>query len=259
MWLVSDADTKIYLLGTMHALPARMSWEGGKVGDAVSAADELVMELAPKELAAAGGVFQELAPRTRPLAMETRLPPAAYARFRTVEKDGGFDGDGLDDWAVLVLIGQQIARRAELDPANGVETGLTRHFRATGKAIGGLETAREQLMIFETLDPQTQRALLTRAATGADTAVADVEAMTTAWASGDVAALERMINEDVEAVPAARQAIIADRNHRWAAWARARMARPGTVLLAVGAGHLVGDDGLPALLAAEGLAVRRVQ
>jgi hypothetical protein len=260
MWLVADADTRIYLLGTMHALPRGTSWDGGKIADAIGTADELVMELAPAQLAAAGEEFRKLAPRAAPLAIEARLGGKALANYRAIEEsDSDFGGDTLDDWAVMVLIGQRAARKADLSPAAGVETGLTERFSAAGKPIAGLETARAQLMLFETLDPPTQRALLTRAAEGAKDAVAEVTALTAAWSRGDVAALEAMINEDIDAVPMARRAIITDRNRRWSAWAKRRMAQPGTVLMAVGAGHLVGADGVPAMLAAGGMTVTRVQ
>jgi uncharacterized protein YbaP (TraB family) len=260
MWLVADDDTQIYLLGAMHALPRGTDWDGGKVAEAVRSADELVMELSPEELAEAGSVFQALAPRTVPLAMEKRLPPPALAGYRTLEASGGdFGGDSLDDWAVMVLMGQRVAQNAALDSSDGVETRLTQRFKDARKPIRGLETAREQLMFFETLDPATQRTLLTRAAENSADAVKDVDALTAAWGRGDVTALEKVINEDVDAVPAARKAIITDRNRRWSAWVQERLEKPGTVLMAVGAGHLVGPDGVPAMLEAEGLKVRRVQ
>ena len=260
MWLVADDDTQIYMLGAMHALPRGTDWGGGKVADAIGSADELVMELAPEELAEAGGIFQSLAPRTAPLAMEKRLPPPALAGYRALEASGGdFGGDTLDDWAVMVLMGQRVAQNAELDSSDGVETRLTEQFKDAGKPIRGLETAREQLMFFETLDPATQRMLLTRAAEKSGDALKEVGALTAAWGRGDVAALEKVINEDVDTVPAARKAIITDRNRRWSAWVKQRMRQPGTVLMAVGAGHLVGADGVPAMLEADGLKVTRVQ
>lgn len=262
MWLVADDDTSIFLLGTMHALPAGTDWTAGKVGQAIAAADELVLELSPDQLAAAGAEFQRLAPRTAPLPIDRRLPPAALASYRALEASGpgrSFGGDRLDDWAVLVLMGQRAAQNARLSPDAGVESGLTKTFRAADKPIAGLETAEEQLMLFETLAPATQRVLLTRAANRAESAAEDVTDMTAAWSRGDVAALEKIINDDIDAVPDARMAIITDRNRRWSAWARQRMARPGTVLMAVGAGHLVGADSVPAMLDAEGLRVTRVQ
>lgn len=259
MWLIEDADTRIYLLGTMHALPAGTDWNRGKVAAAVDAADELMLELSPAELAKAGAMFQALAPRDAPLAMDRRLPPAALAVYRRIEGSGDFGGDRLDDWALLVLMGQRVAEEANLSPADGVESGLTAAFRDAGKPVSGLESARSQLMAFETLDPRAQRALLVAALANADHAVRDVRAMAADWSRGDAEALARIINEDVDAVPAARKAILTDRSRRWTAWAKRRMEQPGTVLLAVGAGHLVGNDGVPAMLEADGLTVTRVQ
>lgn len=260
MWLVEDDDTRIYMLGTMHALPRATAWQAGEVGKAIADADELVMELSPRELAAASDVFRDLSPRSEPLAMERRLPPEALARYRALEGRGGaFDGDTLDDWAVMVLMGQRVARNARLKTAHGVEPALTATFRAAGKPVRGLETAKAQLMLFETLDAGAQRILLVRAAKRADRAEEEVHRITDAWRRGDVAALEKVINEDVDVVPAARRALITDRNLRWSVWAAERMEQPGTVLMAVGAGHLVGSDGVPAMMEAKGYRVTRVQ
>lgn len=259
MWLVEDADTRIYMLGSMHALPAGTDWNKGKVAAVVASADELMLELSPQQLAEAGDVFRTLAPRSAPLAMDKRLPPRALAGYRAIEAGGDFGGDRLDDWAVLVLMGQRVAEQADLTPADGVESRLTAAFRKAGKPISGLESAQTQLMTFETLDASTQRLLLTRAAENSAGAVQDVRAMAAAWSRGDTDALAKIINEDVDRVPAARKAIITDRNRRWSAWIATRMEQPGTVLMAVGAGHLVGADAVPAMLTAEGYKVTRVQ
>ncbi|WP_236659677.1 TraB/GumN family protein [Sphingopyxis jiangsuensis] len=260
LWLVADEDTQIYLLGTMHALPRGTDWRGGKVDTAIANADELVLELSPGEAAQAGSAFRALAPRTAPLAMHERLPPAALAGYRALEASGDpFGGDALDDWAVLVLMGQRAARNAALSSSDGVETGLTAMFEAAGKPISGFETARAQLYLFETLDPATQRTLLVNAASDAKDAVNDVRKLTAAWSRADVAALEAIVNDDIDAVPDARKAIITDRNQAWSAWIKRRLDRPGTVLVAVGAGHMVGTDGLPALMEAAGFDVCRVQ
>lgn len=259
MWLVEDDDTHIYMLGTMHALPAGTDWDGGKVAKAVAAADELMLELSPEQLAKAGPVFQELAPREKPLAMDARLPAKALAAYRKLEAGSDFGGDALDDWAVLVLMGQRVAEDAELSPSDGVEARLTAAFRKAGKPISGLESAESQLMLFETLDPGAQRAMLVRATENAGDAVRDVRAMAADWSRGDTDALAKIINEDIDSVPAARKAILTDRNRRWSAWIQTRMERPGTVLMAVGAGHLVGADGVPAMLKAQGYKVARVQ
>lgn len=259
MWLVEDADTHIYMLGAMHALPAGTDWNRGKIAEVAKSADELMLELSPQQLAQAGTVFQSLAPRDKPLAMDARLPAKALANYRKLEAGTDFGGDKLDDWAVLVLMGQRVAEQAELSSAAGVESGLTASFRAAGKPIAGLESAKSQLTLFETLDPATQRTLLVQAAENADNALKDVSAMAAAWTRGDTQALAKVVNEDVDAAPAARKAIITDRNRRWSGWVKTRLERPGTVLMAVGAGHLVGTDSVPAMLSADGYRVTRVQ
>ena len=86
MWLVEDDDTRIYMLGTMHALPRGTDWDAGKVADAISAADELVMELSPAELAVAGGVFRKLAPRRSAACNQCA---ALGHRTRAVPRAGG--------------------------------------------------------------------------------------------------------------------------------------------------------------------------
>src|SRR3546814_17660394 len=101
-------------------------------------------------------------------------------------------------------------------------------------------------MLFETLDPQTQRILLMRAAEEAGGAVKEVGALTAAWGRGAVAAREKVINEDIDSVPAARKAILPDTNRRRSAWVNRRMEQPGTVPLAVGGGPLGGREGVPA-------------
>ena len=130
--------------------------------------------------------------------------------------------------------------------------------RRDGK-LSGDEGAARPAVLFETLDPATQRTLLVRAAENSARAQSDVLAMTSAWSRGDTDALAKVVNEDVDEVPAARKAIITERNRRWSAWVERRLGQPGTVLMAVGAGHLVGVDSVPVLLAARGLKVTRIQ
>src|SRR3546814_11481279 len=97
-----------------------------------------------------------------------------------------------------------------------------------------------------------------RAAEEAGGAVKEIGALTAAWGRGDVAALEKMINEDIDSVPAARKEILTDRNRRWSAWVKRRMAQPGTTLMAGGSRHSVGADGVPAMGEDDGHVVQRV-
>jgi uncharacterized protein YbaP (TraB family) len=82
--------------------------------------------------------------------------------------------------------------------------------------------------------------------------------MLAAWSEGDVERLRRIMMQSSDQDPALLRFLITDRNRTWAGWIQERMARPGTVFLAVGAAHLTGDDSVQNLLRARGLRAERV-
>ena len=83
--------------------------------------------------------------------------------------------------------------------------------------------------------------------------------MLTAWSRGDVEGIARTFNHDLSASPDLQEALIKRRNANWSHWIEQRMAQPGAVFIAVGAGHLAGRDSVVDLLKRDGYAVRRVQ
>lgn len=260
LWLVSDEDTKIYLLGSMHALPRHVIWNDGLVSQSLAEADQLVLELSPSQSADAAKAFQRIATRSAPLPIEQRLKGPALAAYQALPaKKKAVLSEHYDDWAIMLLLGQFAAQEAGLDVRYGVETTLSGYFADQQKPITGLESAEGQLMLFETLPADIQRQLLAQSLVKGGTAKAEAEALLASWTKGDVAALEARINADVESTPAAYQALIVKRNQRWAAWAVKQMNQAGVVFVAVGAGHLVGSDGLPHLLEQQGLTVERLQ
>lgn len=83
--------------------------------------------------------------------------------------------------------------------------------------------------------------------------------MLKAWSSGDVKAIARTFDRDLADSPDLAQALIHERNANWSRWIEQRMAQPGAVMIAVGAGHLAGRDSVIAMLQRDGYRVRRVQ
>ena len=100
-------------------------------------------------------------------------------------------------------------------------------------------------------------AQLTQAIEEVETLGRDLTPMLAAWSAGDVDTLVRYLNDYRERDPALHQLIFTDRNTRWAEWIADRMDRPGTVFVAVGAGHLAGDDSVQAALRQQGLSAQR--
>jgi uncharacterized protein YbaP (TraB family) len=79
------------------------------------------------------------------------------------------------------------------------------------------------------------------------------------WAAGDPEALGATMNEGMRDTPELAKILLTDRNARWAKWIEARLQKPGTVFLAVGAGHLAGTDSVQAFLARDRVTAARVR
>jgi uncharacterized protein YbaP (TraB family) len=88
---------------------------------------------------------------------------------------------------------------------------------------------------------------------------AQFDSMLAAWLRGDLDAIAKSFNEDMSATPELRDAMIRRRNANWSRWVEKRLATPGTVMVAVGAGHLAGDYSVQQLLEKDGLKVTRIQ
>jgi uncharacterized protein YbaP (TraB family) len=139
---------------------------------------------------------------------------------------------------------------------NGAEALLVA--RAGGKAHLGLETAEMQLGLFDSLPQETQIKYLREVLDSLPTVKTDVLAMIEAWKAGKADTLARLMNED-ESDPALMKVLLVDRNKAWAKWIAERLKQPGTVFMAVGAGHLAGKDSVQAQLATAGIKVTRVR
>jgi uncharacterized protein YbaP (TraB family) len=264
LWSVADADTTIYLFGTIHLLPENYQWRTARFDQAVDSSQQLVVETIvddkdPTKLMAAMSSLA-FSPGLPPLS--ERVPPAKRAALAAAVKKSGFPPQALDHmetWAAaFILLGNQF-RDMGLKGGEGVEAVLRNSFTTKGKPIGELETNVEQLGFFDTLPEKAQRQLLEGAISGSDEMTKDFGGMLAAWSRGDVNAIARTFNHDLAASPELRQALIKRRNQNWAKWIEQRMASPGSVLIAVGAGHLAGKDSVIELLKKGGYRVNKVQ
>ncbi len=259
LWRVGDADTTIWLFGTIHALPPGVDWQTPAVAQAIKAADTLILEVPPADPAVARAQFLAL-------AQQPGLPPIAsrvsagdrptLARGMAVAGQSAADLDGLKTWAAALTITAGAGHAEQASAAEGVEPVLTRRF--AGKALGALETRDGQLRLFDRLPGTVQRVLLVQAAIDAQDAARGYAQLFKAWAAGDEAALAATV-APLRRNPAIGKALLTDRNARWASVIVRRMARPGRVFVAVGAGHLVGPGSVVELLRKRGLKVERVE
>ncbi|HEX6219293.1 MAG TPA: TraB/GumN family protein, partial [Sphingomicrobium sp.] len=176
---------------------------------------------------------------------QTGLPRAAFDRMET--------------WAAAFsLIGLQF-KSIGLEGGEGVEAVLRSAFQTAGKPVGQFETNREQLSFFDALPEKAQRALLEGAIDSPGDMRQHFQGMLNAWLRGDVDSIARTFNEDLSASPELMDALIRRRNANWSRWIEQRMAQPGSVMVAVGAGHLAGRDSVQDYLKKRGMKIRRLQ
>lgn len=264
LWSVSDADTTVYLFGTIHLLPENTQWRTPALEKAVRNSQELVIEtiVDEKNPQALVSTLMRLgiSPGLPPIS--ERVPPDKRAALDAAIAKSGVPRaafDRMETWAAaFMLLGNQF-RDMGLKNGQGVEPVLKSEFTGEGKPIGELETNAEQLGFFDTLPENAQRALLEGAIDTPPDSKAEFQGMLSAWQRGDVKAIARTFNHDFSTSPELRDALLRRRNANWSRWIEQRMQKPGSLLIAVGAGHLAGKDSVVDLLKRDGFHVHRIQ
>jgi uncharacterized protein YbaP (TraB family) len=263
VWVLRGAHNSVFLAGSVHLLPASAPALPPTLERAYAEAESLVMELSPDDSDAARigavmldkGRFPEHSglaaavgasrwERLQPWLSRNGLPPAAV--------------EGLEPWALALLLTATEFARLGLAPDSGVEAQLRVRALREGKPVAGLETPEYQLGLFDALPPGAQLQLLDSTLDDLADADADFGRLVAAWRSGDDAELEALLAEAYAGMPQLYEALVHRRNAEWVPRVRALLEGRDDVLVVVGALHLVGERGLVALLAREGLRVERI-
>jgi uncharacterized protein YbaP (TraB family) len=259
LWVVRDADTTVYLFGTVHVLRPGLGWFDEAVRDTFDASDVLVLELVAPSAEAMGKLAAEFG--ASPVPLSRRIGAREEARVEAALADLGMPPrslEGHDPWFAATLLSVQTLNRLGYATAEGAEAVLADAAARAGKSVTGLETAREQFAILDGLSDASQRALLDATLDGLPETRRTIERTVAAWSRGDTSALAALADAELRAAPEIRARMLSERNARWAEWIAARMHRPGTVFVAVGTGHLAGADSVQAELAKRGLKAERV-
>lgn len=264
LWEVSDPDTTIYLFGTIHLLPQNYEWQTRTIDKAISKSSSLYVEtiVDPKNPQPLAALLARLGYANGLPPIADRIDPAKRPLLEAAIAKSGIPRplfDRMKTWAAaFLLLGVQY-KELGLQGQEGAEETLKKTFTSEGKPIGELETNAEQLGFFDELPVDAQRALLEGAVEPAQTASADFSGMLRGWANGDVEAIARTFNRDLSDSPALMDTLLKRRNANWSKWIEQRLASPGTIMIAVGAGHLAGPDSVVSMLQRDGYRVKRIQ
>lgn len=259
LWEVSGPDgQRGWLFGSIHALPKPVDWRTPAMDSALTGSDRLVMEIGRNDDSQAiNRIYRELAASSGLPPLVERVEPEKRAALVASMKRLGLDPADFsqtETWAAALALSR--AASADQSRAFGMEQELTE--ATSAKPVVALEGAEAQLRGFDALPETEQRDLLAAVVAEAGGAIGN-ERLAHAWASGDMAALEAETRNGILADPELREALLIAPNRRWAKKVAAILRSGGRPLVAVGAAHMAGPAGIPALLASDGFAVKRLQ
>jgi uncharacterized protein YbaP (TraB family) len=261
LWVVRDADTTIYLFGTFHLLDSR-PWFNDEVKTAFDASDELVLEaIIPEDATTLQPMILRYAVDQTGRRLSQRLTPEQNAALGRVLAPLGAPAtafDAFEPWFVSMTVSVSAAQQLGIDAANGPETTLSAAARARSMPIGELEGMEWQIRLFDQMPDEQQMAQLRESLDEVDKLPGVLAPMLAAWSTGDVEHMQAIVDGQGNDDPELHRILFTNRNNAWADWIRQRMARPGRVFLAVGAGHLAGRDSVLAALRSRGLRAERV-
>lgn len=247
-----------WMFGTIHSLPDGVAWETEALAEVLARTDLLIVEVRDlDDTAALREAFADRAYMAGQPPLAAKVPAAAREDLFALLAEHGVTTDafaGMETWAAALTLAQYAETG---DAANGVDRALLGGFPRA--QVVELEGAARQLDVFDRLPEGEQRDLL--AAVIADMARNRQEATRHAadWYKGRIEHLADPATSAILRDPELRQALYAGRNRDWAAKLAVLLERAPRPLVAVGSAHLAGEEGLPALLAARGYGVRRIQ
>jgi len=260
LWEIADSKGAVegWLFGTIHALPDGAKWRSPQLDAVLGEADMLVVEVANLENGdELSTLFEEMAFDRPAGPLAQRIDPELRDEFEALlvkakVRRGYFDP--MESWAAALALAQ-VAQSSKSE--NGADRALLAVFDK--REVVELEGARKQLTIFDTLPESEQRDLLNAVLEESRANEGEISTLATAWLEGDTEQLTQLTRRGILADPELVKALLRDRNADWAAQIENLLSARDKPLIAVGAGHLLGADGLPTMLEARGFTIRRVE
>jgi len=256
-WKATKGQGTVYLVGSVHMLtndfyPLPPSLEAG-----FKDSDLLVEEANLAEMLSPNMQFSMLSRGMLPSGqtLDKVLSPATLALLNKHSSTLGMPVDALKQfkpWMLAMTIEAMEWQKAGFD----AELGLDKHFfdraQVENKTIQGLETTDFQISLFDNMTMDQQDRFLAETLKGVATETASVGKLAAFWKAGDLAGIERLVLADVKEDPVVYDRLLVARNRAWLPKIEALFSRPRHAFVVVGAAHLVGPDGLLAMLKAKG-------
>lgn len=271
LWKAEKGDNTVYLLGSIHVANEQMYPLRTELQEAYDDAEHLAVELdllaAVEDQAALQQLIMDKAAYKDGTTLKDHVSAETYEQIGKVLEALQLPADTLDPfepWYVSLVLSQFQSAGAGLDGGIGIDAYFLGLAKEDKKPIIELESAEFQYDMLDGFSEELQMLLLEQGLAGmneaSDTSGADqMAALAEAWASGDEEALTAYIaamnfNEEYyNAMVLNRNIAMADKIEVYL-----QSGNDDDYLVVVGAAHVVGEDGLAALLEARGYKVTRI-
>ena len=263
LWEVQGEHNRVYLLGSIHVLSKQAYPLKPALDRAFDDAKKVVFEINlnrftqqtfKKEFSRTAfyppgeSLFKKLSPQT--IEVLNSLLPLYGLSLKKVAR--------LRPWFLAEALGSRTLEMAGFSDQFGIDLYFYRKAKAVGKPVLGLESLRDQAEIFDRFDDKQNEEYLLSTLSGLPSYAETIQQLVNAWRDGDVRSLDRLLNQDKQADPATHDALFSKRNAKWIPEIERFAHGDGNYLIIVGAGHLVGDDGVVAQLRRNGYSVQQL-
>jgi len=263
MWKMDGKTNSVYLLGSIHMLREQDHPLPSVIDSAYDDAEVIIMELDMDDMdpAYTQMAFNRAGVRTDGTSLRELMGGDAYSRAEEAAAAVDIPLDMLaqsEPWLAAMTVEIMLLYRIGFNPMLGVEMTMTSRAARDGKPIEGLETVDEQLAFLDGLPLDVQSEMLIQTLAEGAALGESIDAFIDAWHFGDMAILESGLLDSIKEQSEFSEVLITSRNRRWAEAIAGLLDDDRDYLVIVGALHLVGDEGVPALLAKRGLGIQQL-
>jgi uncharacterized protein YbaP (TraB family) len=261
MWVIKDADSTIYLIGTMHLLKHDAEWNAEKVKKTVHESTELWLEVADFDNQSAMAPLMAKFGVDPQHPLSSRLNEEQRKKLEKIATTYNIPAASLEPmrpWLAALVLAVGPIMKAGYDPKAGVERVLNAQAVAEGDKIRGFETAEDQIRLLADLSDAEQVAFLVSMLDDLEKGFDLLDQLAKAWIDGDTDTITRLsVDEMKREAPTVYQKLIVQRNIAWSEKIVEMLKGSGVQQIAVGAAHLAGPDSVQAQLAKRGIKVER--